>query len=294
MLDDDNSAYYKYTGPARLDKAIHTLAGILDGITADDEVSPEELRVLSGWIYQHMEFVQRHPFSEIIPVVSKALEDRHLTKDEQDDLIWLCQRLSAEQGYYDAVTADMQQLHGIMAGVSFDGQITEAELRGVRAWMDDHEHLRTLWPYDELDALIASVLADGKISPTEHKELLSFFSDFAKTTGHASVSLKLDDLPSVRGICAVDPQITFHERVFCFTGKSQKASRVQIEQLVAGKGGKFKDNVVLDTDYLVVGADGNPCWAYACYGRKIEQAVTHRKNGHRMLLVHEFDFWDSI
>ncbi len=294
MLNDENAAYFRYTGPARLDKAIHTLAGMLEGITADAKVTADELRVLSGWIFQHQEFIHRHPFSEIIPVLSKALEDRHLTKDEQDDLIWLCQRLSAERGYYDAVTADIQQLHGIMAGVSFDGQITKAELLGVQGWMDDHQHLKTLWPYDEVDALITAVLADGKIDAAEHKDLLAFFSDFAKTTGHESVSLKADSLPNVRGICAVDPQIVFNERLFCFTGKSQRANRVEIAEIVVEKGGAFKENVVVDTDYLIVGADGNPCWAYACYGRKIEQAVAYRKEGRHIMLIHEYDFWDCV
>ena len=48
MLNEENAAYFRYTGPARLDKAIHTLAGMLEGITADGTVSPDELRVLSG------------------------------------------------------------------------------------------------------------------------------------------------------------------------------------------------------------------------------------------------------
>ncbi|MEX0678403.1 MAG: BRCT domain-containing protein [Pirellulales bacterium] len=294
MLNEDNAEYFKYTGPARLDKAIHTLAGMLQGITADGEVTPDELRVLSGWVYRHREFINRHPFSEIIPVLWKALEDRHLSQEEQDDLIWLCQRLSAEQGYYDVVTADMQQLHGIMAGISFDGRLTEAELQGVRGWTEDHEHLKTLWPYDEFDALIIAVLADGKIDPAEHKELLSFFSDFARTTGHQSVSLKSEELTTVRGIYAVDPRIEFPERLFCFTGKSERANRAELAELIVSKGGDFNDRVVLDTDYLIVGADGNPCWAYACYGRKIEEAVALRKNGHPLLIVHEYDFWDFV
>ncbi|MGD9722929.1 MAG: BRCT domain-containing protein [Pirellulales bacterium] len=292
MLNENNSAYFRYTGPARLDKAIHTLAGMLDGITADGKVTADEVRVLSGWVYQHQEFIHRHPFSEIIPVLWKALEDRQLKKHEQDDLVWLCQRLSAEQGYYDAVTADMQELHGIMAGVSFDGEITALELRSLQNWMSDREHLRTLWPYDELDALIISVLADGKIDPAEHRELLAFFTDFAKTTGHESICLKANSLTTVRGVCAADPQIDFVDRLFCFTGKSQRATRVEIAELVAEKGGTFKDDVVLDTDFLIVGADGNPCWAYACYGRKIEKAIELRKSGRPLMLVHELDFWD--
>lgn len=35
----------------------------------------------------------------------------------------------------------------------------------------------------------------------------------------------------------------------------------------------------------------NPCWAYACYGRKVEQAIGLRKAGSQLLLVHEADFW---
>jgi len=294
MLNEDNAAYFKYTGPARLDKAIHTLVGLLQGITADGEVTADELRILASWVYEHTEFIKRHPFNEIIPVLWKAMEDRHLSSEEQIDLLWLCERLSADDRYYDVVTRDMQKLHGIMAGVSFDGQITEAELRGIRDWMDEYDHLKTLWPYDELDSLIMSVLADGRIDPAEHKELLAFFADFAKTSGHASVSLQVEELSSVRGVCAVDPAIQFREKIFCFTGKSKKASRKQMEELILDKGGIFKGTVVNDLDYLIIGADGNPCWAYACYGRKIEEAVTHRKNGSSLLLVHEYDFWDCI
>ena len=47
-------------------------------------------------------------------------------------------------------------------------------------------------------------------------------------------------------------------------------------------------------DYLIVGADGNPCWAFACYGRKIEKAMELRKAGARIALVHESDFHDAV
>jgi hypothetical protein len=41
-------------------------------------------------------------------------------------------------------------------------------------------------------------------------------------------------------------------------------------------------------DYMVFGTAGNPCWAYACYGRKVEQAVALRKEGYRLMIVHDF------
>ncbi len=47
-------------------------------------------------------------------------------------------------------------------------------------------------------------------------------------------------------------------------------------------------------NYLVIGAEGNPCWAFACYGRKVEKAVELRKKGIRVVLVHENDFHDAV
>ena len=47
-------------------------------------------------------------------------------------------------------------------------------------------------------------------------------------------------------------------------------------------------------DYLVIGADGNPCWAFACYGRKVEKAVELRKSGVRIMIIHESDFHDAV
>ncbi|GMA55471.1 hypothetical protein GCM10025857_68280 [Alicyclobacillus contaminans] len=52
--------------------------------------------------------------------------------------------------------------------------------------------------------------------------------------------------------------------------------------------------MTVDTDYLVVGDQGNPCWAFSCYGRKVEKAVKLRKQGRRILIIHEVDFWDAL
>jgi hypothetical protein len=45
---------------------------------------------------------------------------------------------------------------------------------------------------------------------------------------------------------------------------------------VKGRGVTTSKSVVRGLNYLVIGADGNPCWTYACYGRKVEAAVILR------------------
>jgi len=59
-------------------------------------------------------------------------------------------------------------------------------------------------------------------------------------------------------------------------------------------GGSAKSSVSTKTDYLVVGNAGNPCWAYSCYGRKIEEAMTLRREGAKVQIVNETDFWDAV
>jgi hypothetical protein len=59
-------------------------------------------------------------------------------------------------------------------------------------------------------------------------------------------------------------------------------------------GGDVLNGVNAKLNYLVIGADGNPCWAYACYGRKVEKAVELRKKGKRIVIVHENDFHDAL
>ena len=59
-------------------------------------------------------------------------------------------------------------------------------------------------------------------------------------------------------------------------------------------GGKVKTAVSKKTDYLIVGNAGNPCWAFSCYGRKIEAAMLLRREGAKVQIVNETDFWDAI
>lgn len=54
--------------------------------------------------------------------------------------------------------------------------------------------------------------------------------------------------------------------LFCLTGTSDKGPREYVVETIEKHGGKFHNRVRNDTDYLIVCAKGNPCWAYACYG----------------------------
>jgi len=293
-MHQDHIDYYKFTSRSRFNKAVNSLLGIIEGISADSIINNSEIKFILSWIDMHKAYRNRHPFNELIPIVSNALSDGILSDEERDDIIWLCEKLRSTD-YYDIITADIQRLHSIMGAIVSDGIITEMELRGLSEWLYEHEHLRRCWPYDEVESVITSVLADGKIDNEEHEFLKEFFGEFLSIGDNRAVSKALvSSDTTIQGLCSVCPSIIFKNSIFCFTGSSCKYTRKQFFEIVMNLGGKVTNYINPKIDYLIIGADGNPCWAYACYGRKVEEAVNLRKQGHRLLIVHENDFNDAI
>jgi hypothetical protein len=294
-MHTDHTPYFGYTPRSRLDKAVKSLVGIIEGITIDQHLNERELAFLAEWIQENQELRDRHPFNELLPFVCAAFEDHIVTDDEKSDLMWLCNKLTKTTEFYDQVTSDIQRLHGVLGGIIADSVITETELIGLREWLTQQEHLKTRWPYDEIDSVITAVMADGKIDQEEQKMLAALFSDFISIYDDKTISsppIKIDN--SIKGLCAVCPEICFEGSTFCFTGASSKYKRHEFEKLVADLGGRSAKNISKSVDYLIIGADGNPCWAYTCYGRKVEAAVNLRKEGHSLVLVHENDFHDAV
>lgn len=294
-MHPDNHQYFRYTTKSRLDKALKTLVGIIEGITIDSTINSREFAFLADWVQQCDDVRDRHPFNELVPVVEEAMRDGVLRDEEVTDILWLCDKLSEKAGFYDKATNDMQRLHGILCGILADGKVTDDELRGLSAWIDEHDHLKTMWPYDEIASIITGVMTDGKIDDGEQKMLQALFSDFVIIEDDTTITNPaITEAGTITGLCAVCPDISFQSACFCFTGSSARYKRDDLRAVVEQLGGKFTNNVSKSVDFLVIGSDGNPCWAYACYGRKVEAAVNLRKQGHKILLVHENDFHDAV
>ena len=262
----------------------------------DHVINPREHHELRGWIYSHERLAEKdHAFRELLKTLKLAIADGKLEPEETSDLRALCQRAKLGGGYYDWTTHAIQELHGILHGLVADLSINETELRGLHNWLGNYESLRGVWPVTEIESVVVKVLADSRIDEAEHRMMLHFFSEFAENPEIKSALPAL--LPSelmIAGVCAVDPDIQINGRVFCFTGVSSKGPRRLFAETVTQRGGEFIDNIRDDLDYLIIGDEGNPCWAFACYGRKVERAVQIRRGGHRLLMVHERDFWDAL
>ncbi len=290
--------YRTFTKPAELHKAINTLKGLVAGITTDYQISEDEVNELSHWCISHYDLIDRHPFSELIPLIQSVYEDGVLTKEEMNNIVWLCNNFVSDSDYYNLVTSSLQFLSGLIYGIMADNKITDDEIFALKSWVTANDFLSGCYPFDEIESLILSILEDGKITDEERNILKAFFSNFIDLSTSYNLNEKdlsaLKERYSISGICAVCQNIDFDGNLFCFTGQSSRTTRNEIASLIEDLGGKFNNGITKQTRYLIVGNNGNPCWAFSCYGRKIEEAIDRRKNGQNLTIINEVDFWDIV
>lgn len=298
MNSYDSRSYARFTEKAEIDKSVHELEGLLQGILLDGAVNDAQVDGLKLWSNFHTTYEHKHPFSELLPIVRNVTGPENVVSEDIHELLWLCERFCSTEHYYSAITADLQRLDGILDGVLIAGEISIVELRNLEHWLDENSQLSSCYPYDEINSIAISILKNGTISSEDQELLRSYFSNFVdiRTLPEAvrKEIISLKDARTVEGICSVDPQIVFARKSFCFTGRSSKYSRDEFMDMVAKRQGIPSLSVTHDLDYLVVGNGGNPSWAYACYGRKVEQAVSLRKAGKKVLIVNETDFLDAM
>jgi len=295
-MNTDLHEYRRYTIKSEIDKAFHTLEGILKGINIDNEIDKHEVTELKNWCGTHYDLVGRAPLNEVIPFILKITDDNIITKEEYDDLKWICTNLTTKNKYYDVVTSDIQRLQGVLHGILADNKITKEELIGLQEWISEHDDMIGVYPYDEIDSLLFKVLDDNIVTDDEQKLLEVYFSQFIDLSQTQINTEELDKLRkeiNLPAICTMNPEIVFNGNTFCFTGISPKGNRDCIIEKINELNGNYNDIVIKNTKYLIIGDKNNPCWAFSCYGRKVEKAIDYRKNGKDIQIVKEIDFWDA-
>lgn len=293
MTIEDAAEYGKFTGAQNRHRDINELEGLIRGIAMDGRIVPAEVASLERWCSRERNWNDGGLFDEARLRIREAISDQLLDEEERADILYFCDQLKNPSAYYSVATSDMQRLHGLLAGIGADGVVKEVELHGLRDWMEGAEGLKGTWPYDEVDSLITQVLADGRIDEREQRFLVAFTQDFLKSTNSLILETPYDEELVRHGICAMQPEVAFQGKTFCVTGSSPRASRKELEAVIEALGGKAHPRVVRSLDYLVVAAERSLCWAFSCYGRKVEAAVALRKDGARLAIVHESDFWDA-
>jgi hypothetical protein len=288
----DTNAYKFFTNPLVIEKDLRTLVGILQGIKSDSVINKIEHSELINWITARRDYENKKPYSQIIHLLREALADSILTKDEVENIIWFCNQYIDSSNYFDAITAGIQNLTGILKGISIDQNVNEQELLYLDNWLEENDYLKNTYPYDEIYSLTTQIIKDKIVTKEEQEDFLRFANAIAGDHKVNSNNALIETLKT--GFFQIDPDITIQENIFCITGVSKKFKRKEIVEKIELYGGYVVDNVSSKINYLIVCDEKNSCWAFTCYGRKIEEAIKLRKQGLRLVIVHEFDLYDTL
>lgn len=274
-----------WTQVVNVERAMQSLAGIAQGIALDYEVSDAEVGVLTEWLSLHSALLNRQPFKDLADLVARVLEDGKIDDDERDEILDWCQRFSSHESVAVKTTTDaLRRLHGVLHGIAADGEVTAQEVVDLGDWLQDHHELIDIWPFCDLHELLDRVLADGVVDDDERAQVLAFCQPFVERAADAGHDGAIGH--SLTSICEHGEEISFVGKTFSLTGKAAKV-RKHLHAAIVERGGIAVENVSQRLDYLVIGSLSQPAWAYAAYGRKIEEVIQLRRSGVRIAIVHE-------
>ncbi|HDT6079684.1 TPA: BRCT domain-containing protein [Aeromonas veronii bv. veronii] len=271
-------------------KALISLLGILNGITADQRLNDTEILFLATWLSSDSEFKNDGDFLDIQDQISEILKDGIITADEKDDLLALLndvlQYNDIEDGNMDML---VNMLLGFLQGISADDRLTEQEIMALQAFLGRHQELLISWPGSLLATRLSSILADGVVTTEEREDLLTLvkqvsgqsFTDTGLAAGLATAFFADDKVQSLEG------------KTVCFTGTFLSGTRRVLEQQAAAFGASSVKDVSKKVSVLVIGSLASRDWMFTSHGRKIEAAIRAKSKGQEIHIINE-ELWGQL
>ena len=173
---------------------------------------------------------------------------------------------------YSASTKGMQDLKLLIENIKSDGNIDDDELVKLSHWMEEHEELIGIFPFDKIFNTLSAVLYDKTITDEERQLINSLFNTFINPFSDVSFN---------------NSAIDFSGKKVCLTGTFETGSKKQIGEHIISLGGIITKNLTKSTDILLVGGQGSTAWAYGNYGNKIKDALQWQEDGIAISIIGE-------
>jgi hypothetical protein len=184
----------------------------------------------------------------------------------------------------------INELLGVCKGIVADGKVNQEEAEYLCEWLQANRDVRDEWPADILRARIAEYLEDGVLDLDEKEELF----DLLRRTAAKSDGIVPANHSTMLPFDSPLPDLIFHGRRFCLTGRFNTGTRGVCARFVESLGGVPIDNPLQAGCVVVVGVIGSRDWVHSTHGRKIEKAVAYRSSGYPVSIIPEYHWYDGL
>ena len=253
---------------SKLETNINSLYGIIQGITYDGVIDDKEIEKIKSWIEENRLYKHYSLFNKIITKIEVILEDNIITDYEKIELLALVSSIDKSKMYSEA-TLSLQILNGILEGIVCNQKINQIEIENLKNWLERHDYLKDVYPYDKVFLEVNKVLKDGILTVEESNYLLGIFEDI--------VNPQLSN----------DEDIDFNGKTFCLTGEFKSATKQEISQIIQDLGGIEKSGVSAKLNYLIVGGVGSDAWKFGKIGGKQAKSQELNEKGANIKIIDE-------
>ena len=270
---DETKEFVQYVADPVLRRSMSEFYGVVQGISLDNKIRPEEEDFIKQWKTVNAHFSSREELHSIFITLDKILEDNCVTITEANEL----KRVVKE--YYEtiagsAVTNSLQELRGILKGITVDKKISTEEGENLIKWLYKNIHLSEHYPYNQILSLFETVLDDGVITDEESVHLINIINSILTPVE----SLK-EQITSVRG------------KHVCLSGNFSHGQKSDVEKLITKNGGIIDSGVKKSTDILIIGDYESQAYAHGNYGTKVRRAMELNSKGSTISIIKEADFF---
>lgn len=253
---------------SKLETNINLLYGIIQGINYDETIDAKEIEKIKCWVEKNRLYKHYSLFNKIITKLEDILEDNIITDYEKIELLALITSINKSK-MYSEVTLALQILNGVLEGIVCDYKIDQKEINNLKKWLEQHDYLKDVYPYDKVLLEVNKVLQDEILTEEECKYLFEIFEDI--------VNPQLSD----------EKEIDFIGKTFCLTGEFKSATKEEISNKIKELGGIEKSGVSSKLNYLIVGSIGSDAWKFGKIGGKQAKAQELNEKGANIKIIDE-------
>lgn len=283
---------FKYNCNLNNEKSLHTLRGLLSGLIADAKLSHMEVLFLDLWLKEESKYSKSGDILDLTDMVSDILEDGIIDAEEKEDIL---SQIDCVLEFGEPKSNEnekcINELIGILKGISCDDKITPKEFDFIDDWIDSHTHLTDTWPVDLLTVRIKEIKDDGIVTESEREDFLEIlkkitgthFSDDGAVSGNVA-EVWFDNVNN----------LTYKGKKICFSGTFLSGNRSHCEAQALSLGATTSKTITLDLDVLILGSTAAKDWRFSSHGRKIEKAMKLKSEGKNIIILSESCWLKSI
>lgn len=273
-------------------KAIYSLKGILQGITADTRLNSMEALYLNTWLLDSQPLKDDPDVIDLLDLISDVLQDGKLTSEELIELNSLITDIIEYRSFKDVTKSDyINEFLGLISGIVADDQINEDEFSYLVKWIQQHNDLVEDPTIRNVITKLIEFTELESTSPADDESLLAFLKE---TAGIRFLETGSTDTHPMDHI-ADDIDFMDHSGAsVCFTGVFNTGSRKEIEAIATKLGAITRKDPSKSIDYVIIGSQVSPDWKHTSFGRKIQKAIELRENGHPLIILTERQWTNFI